>query len=178
MNDWEPERLVGFLINRCGTLLARTANRRFTPEGISLTQWQLLMRLIQCPLATVTEINEHIGHDPGALTRLLDDLETQGLLTRHRCEDDRRVVKLAITPEGECRAQSGKQIMIELLSEVLEPYSKSEVRTFIALLEKLLSSAQEVSQSNARGSGASADPATSMEHKQPARDKKPKHRTA
>jgi DNA-binding MarR family transcriptional regulator len=40
-----------------------------------------------------------ITHDPD-ITRLLDRLENRGLISRARQEDDRRVVKTRITPEG------------------------------------------------------------------------------
>jgi MarR family transcriptional regulator, organic hydroperoxide resistance regulator len=40
-----------------------------------------------------------ISHDPD-MTRLLDRLEKRGLITRKRQNDDRRVVKTHITPQG------------------------------------------------------------------------------
>jgi DNA-binding MarR family transcriptional regulator len=40
-----------------------------------------------------------ISHDPD-MTRLLDRMEKNALITRHRQEDDRRVIKTRITAEG------------------------------------------------------------------------------
>ena len=40
-----------------------------------------------------------ITHDPD-ITRLLDRMEKNGLITRERQKDDRRVVKTRITPRG------------------------------------------------------------------------------
>lgn len=40
-----------------------------------------------------------ISHDPD-MTRLLDRMEKRGWITRERQQDDRRVIKTRITPEG------------------------------------------------------------------------------
>jgi DNA-binding MarR family transcriptional regulator len=50
--------------------------------------------------ATCSQIGERmISHDPD-ITRLLDRLESRGLIARERCKEDRRVVKTRITQEG------------------------------------------------------------------------------
>jgi DNA-binding MarR family transcriptional regulator len=60
------------------------------------------------------------------------------MVSRHRCQHDRRVVQIAITPEGRRLARAGRRIMVELQNELVAPYSKREVDTLIALLQRCL----------------------------------------
>jgi DNA-binding MarR family transcriptional regulator len=53
--------------------------------------------------STVAELARELNTDPGAMTRLLDRLECKGLCRRSRSTDDRRVVNIELTPEGEAR---------------------------------------------------------------------------
>ena len=49
------------------------------------------------PLADIARL---ACHDTGAVTRVLDRLESKGLIQRVRSESDRRVVNLQLTTEG------------------------------------------------------------------------------
>ena len=140
----EAERSVGFLIKRCGVLMTQIAERRFESQPISFNQWVILIRLSQVPHISPTVLSEFMGHDMGALTRLVDELEHKGLARRERSQHDRRAVEIAITPEGRRLALAGKRFVVDLLNELVEPYSRTEMDTFISLLQKLLARMQGV----------------------------------
>jgi DNA-binding MarR family transcriptional regulator len=140
----EPERSVGFLIKRCGVLMTQIAERSFESQPISFTQWVALMTLTQRAHASPTELSLHMGHDMGALTRLVDELQRDGLVRRERSEQDRRAVEIAITPEGRRVANSGKRLVVELLNRLVEPYSAQEIEGLIVLLQRLLTQMQSV----------------------------------
>jgi len=145
----EPDRSVGFLIKRCGVLMNQIAERSFGSQPISFTQWTVLMTLTQCTHTSPTELSTHMGHDMGALTRLVDELQREGLVRRERSEHDRRAVEIAITAEGRRVANAAKRIVVDLLNQLVEPYSREEVDALIVLLQKILARMQslEASQS-------------------------------
>jgi DNA-binding MarR family transcriptional regulator len=140
----EPERSVGFLIKRCGVLMTQFAERSFESQPISFTQWVALMTLNQRPHTSPTELSLHMGHDMGALTRLVDELQRDGLVRRERSEHDRRAVEIAITPEGRRVANAGKRLVVELLNRLVEPYSAQEIETLIVLLQRFLGQMQNI----------------------------------
>jgi DNA-binding MarR family transcriptional regulator len=144
IDSLETERSVGFLIKRCAVLMTQIADREFAHQPVNLTQWQLLICLLKGTHRSPTEISEHLGHDMGALTRVADELERKGLVRRERSQEDRRAVQIAITPEGKRLALAGKRILMQLLNELLEPYSKSEVDALIAMLQGLRSHMESV----------------------------------
>jgi DNA-binding MarR family transcriptional regulator len=143
MQSLEADNSVGFLIKRCGIVMTQLAERHFESQPISFTQWMALMWLSQRPHASPTELSAHMGHDLGALTRVIDELEHQGLVQRDRSERDRRAVQIAVTRDGRRLAKVGKRVVLGLMNELLMPYSKAEVGVLISLLQRLLSRLQD-----------------------------------
>ena len=138
----EPGRSVGFLIKRCGVLMTQIAERAFAAQPISFTRWIVLMNLTERACASPTELSVHIGHDMGALTRVVDELERDGQVRRERSQHDRRAVEIAITPEGRRVANVGKRVVVDLLNQLVEPYSEAEVEALISLLQRFLTRMQ------------------------------------
>jgi DNA-binding MarR family transcriptional regulator len=165
----EPERSVGFLIKRCGVLMTQIAERSFESQPISFTQWIILISLTQRTHASPTELTAFMGHDMGALTRLVDELERNALVRRERPEHDRRAVQIAITPEGRRLAHAGKRIVADLLNKLVEPYSTMEIDLLISLLQRLLAQMQEAAKVMTPAEPPSAAPKQSGNRRQPRR---------
>ncbi len=108
LESLEANNSVGFLIKRCGIVMTQIAERRFESQQISFTQWMVLIWLTKRPQASPTELSAHLGHDMGALTRVVDELEREGMVRRDRSQHDRRAVEIAITPEGRRRGARRK----------------------------------------------------------------------
>ena len=155
----EPGRSVGFLIKRCGVLMTQIAERAFAAQPISFTRWIVLMTLTERACASPTELSAHMGHDMGALTRVVDELERDGQVRRERSQHDRRAVEIAITPEGRRLAHAGKRVMVDLLNRLVGPYSRTEIEAFIALLQKFLAQMQAFQAQTQAPAKAAAIPA-------------------
>jgi DNA-binding MarR family transcriptional regulator len=144
--DLEASNSVGYLIKRCGVLLTQIAERRFEAISVSFTQWVTLMRLsAEQSHLSATQLSRELGHDMGALTRVVDELERRGLVRRERSRRDRRAVEIAITAAGQRQAASAKRVMVGLLNELVEPYSEAEIVTLIGLLQRMLRHLQRTS---------------------------------
>ena len=142
----EAPQSIGFLVKRCGGLMSQVAERRFATQQVSFTQWMVIANLGRFERLTATALSEQTCHDMGALTRIVDDLEKSGLVKRERTERDRRVVEIALTPEGRRYLQTGKRLVVELLNSLAEPFSRQELETLIALLQRMMARLQEAAQ--------------------------------
>ena len=140
----EANRSLGFLVKRCGVLMTQIAERRFEQTSVSFTQWVALIWLSaqQSPISA-TQLSRELGHDMGALTRVVDELERRGLVRRARSSRDRRAVEIAITAAGRRQAESAKRVIVGLLNELVAPYSAAEIETLIALLQRMLAHLQQ-----------------------------------
>jgi MarR family transcriptional regulator, organic hydroperoxide resistance regulator len=75
-----------------------------------------------------------ITRDPD-ITRLLDRLETRGLISRVRGDQDRRVVIATITPEGLRLLQEIDPVVVAHHRRQFSTLNKTELRELIRLLQ-------------------------------------------
>ena len=129
---------VGYLVKRCGLLVMQFAERRFASQPITFTQWTVLAQLSQHPHLKPTELSRNLGHDMGALTRVVDDLEKLKLVRRERIEHDRRAVQITVTAEGRRLAKTTMPVVVDLANELVAPYSRAETDLLITLLQRML----------------------------------------
>jgi DNA-binding MarR family transcriptional regulator len=140
----EPNDSVGYLLKRCGVVMTQIAEQRFAALSISFTQWMVLVHLSKQEHVSATQLSAHIGHDMGALTRVVDELERRGFVRRERSSRDRRAVEIAITATGRRQALEGKRLIVELLNRLVEPLTEPEIDTLIGMLQRLLGNLQSV----------------------------------
>lgn len=96
------EAQVFLSVMKTADVLTRGAEAVLKPSGLSGTQYNVLriLRGAGAEGLACNEVGERlISHDPD-MTRLLDRMESRGLIARAREEKDRRVVKTRITAEG------------------------------------------------------------------------------
>jgi DNA-binding MarR family transcriptional regulator len=96
------------------------------------------MRLRTTGGSTVAELARWLQVDAGAMTRLLDRLEKKGLCKRVRSTEDRRVVKVELTPEGATAIQQVPAVLAEVMNAHLAGFSKTEWQALKTYLQRML----------------------------------------
>jgi DNA-binding MarR family transcriptional regulator len=133
---------VGWLMKRALMSVAQAADRRLEPKGITHAQWAALFMLQSGRAATVAELARETQRDPGATTRLLDRLEAKGFCRRERSTDDRRVVRVELTPEGEVAAQEVPVVLAQVLNEHLAGFSRAEWSQLKDMLRRMVANGE------------------------------------
>jgi DNA-binding MarR family transcriptional regulator len=160
VDNLERSNSLGFLIKRCGVLMSQVAERRFEQTSISFTQWLALIWLsAQDSQISATQLSTEMGYDMGALTRIVDELERRGLVRRERSRRDRRAVEIAVTAAGSRRAQGAKRVIVELLNELVAPFSDAEITTLLELMHRLLARLEQTAGTRALPAGRHASAA-------------------
>lgn len=123
-------------------LIYKTINEQLDegllPLGLTGAQWRPIVLLDVGNVNTAAELADLIGVDTGAMTRTLNRLEAKGLITRERSEEDKRVVKLALTEKSHhLRVEIFKTIE-RILNQFFECFSKEEFELYNQLNKKLL----------------------------------------
>jgi DNA-binding MarR family transcriptional regulator len=98
--------------------------------------------LERCRASTVAELARETQSDPGAMTRLLDRLEAKGFCRRQRSTDDRRVVRIELTPEGEVAAHEVPIVLAQVLNEHLAGFSKPEWAQLKDMLRRMVANGE------------------------------------
>jgi len=138
IDNFYPRNSAGYLLKRVHKLIHQRMEDLCEKEAISFTQWVVLALLCSGTASTAAELSREVGHDAGAMTRVIDQLETLGLLTRERDLEDRRIVKLRMTPEGKAQFDALSPTIIDLWNGLFEGFETVEIDAFIGTLRTLL----------------------------------------
>src|SRR5258707_10177828 len=87
---------------------------------------------------TASAVCSLMAHDPGAMTRKIDVLEQRGLVRRVRSAEDRRAIRLELTPEGKKAFPKVLATAVGIANEFLDGFTKAEVRQLEGMLERIL----------------------------------------
>jgi DNA-binding MarR family transcriptional regulator len=92
------ERDLFFLLHDVARLVRVEADKRARQRGMTRAQWALLIMLERNPGLTQKEIADLLEVEPISVARLVDRLETNGLVERRPDAGDRRVWRLHLLP--------------------------------------------------------------------------------
>ena len=106
------------------------------PLGLTYTQYLVFLVLWEEDGLKVGDLGGRLLLDSGTLTPLLKKLEEKGLLTRRRCEEDERVVRVFLTDEG--RALRAKALTIPASVGSCVSLSEADARDLYRILYTLL----------------------------------------
>ncbi|MEM5327786.1 MarR family transcriptional regulator [Paraburkholderia sp. JHI2823] len=127
---------VGFRIVKARNLVVAEMDAALKDLDITGQQMGILLSLEQGVATTPFELSKLLGIDTGLMTRMLDKLETKGLLARSRDADDRRVVNLNLTAKGLETAAQIPEIAPHVLNARLRKFTKAEFAELNRLLRK------------------------------------------
>jgi len=128
----------GFLVRRLYTSLQRQVEIRMQPLDLTAMQWMPLLLLEEGKAQTCAEIARLMTIDTGAMTRMIDRLETKGLVRRVRSVDDRRVVHLELTALGRTTVADIPDILAEVLNLHLTGFSAAEFKQLVGFLKRMI----------------------------------------
>lgn len=134
------EHLVFLAIQRAAADLTQQAGDLLRPFGVSGAQYNVLRILRGASgegLACGEIADRLVARDPD-MTRLLDRMQKQGLVTRSRAKDDRRVVTTRITAEGLRIVGELDEPMAALHRRQLGHLGQTRLRDLASLLDEVL----------------------------------------
>jgi DNA-binding MarR family transcriptional regulator len=109
-----------------------------TPE-----QYWLLRLLSREGSLTIGELASKLGITTSSATAACKRLEKTGLLTRERQADDERIVRVALTAQGNARILVWRERKRQALTQLLCVLDEREQAEFQRLLERVLAAAGE-----------------------------------
>jgi DNA-binding MarR family transcriptional regulator len=133
---------VGYLMRICTNRVLPQMEALFRDQELTFSQWTTLVALHDGRVSTAGDLAHNICHDAGSLTRMVDQLEKRGLVTRHRSDEDRRVVTLSLTARGRTLVEQLAPKVMHFWNGMLAGFSHAEIDTLINLLTRLVLAAE------------------------------------
>jgi len=84
-----------------------------------------------------TQIAVRLGMEPTSLSRVLKKMEDQKLIFKEVDEQDKRIMKIFLTPVGVEKRKLVKQILIDFNKKVLQKITKSEMKVFLKVINTI-----------------------------------------
>ncbi|WP_092597073.1 MarR family winged helix-turn-helix transcriptional regulator [Actinopolyspora xinjiangensis] len=120
---------------------ARTVSRAFdealSTVGGSRPAWQILMALKNRPTANQRELATAVGIRGATLTHHLDAMESDGLLTRRRDPNNRRVHLVELTERGERSFHTMREAAVAFDQRLRRGLPPEEIERLSELLARL-----------------------------------------
>ena len=140
-DNYQPDESVGYLMRRILSTVSQEVERELEPSGLTNAQWVPLLKLYMGIASTVAELARECMLDAGSMTRLLDRLETKGLVRRVRSNEDRRIVNLELTSEGRAAAKQIPATLCNVQNAHMRGFTIEEWHTLKAMLRRILDNA-------------------------------------
>ncbi|WP_298193140.1 MarR family transcriptional regulator [Metallibacterium sp.] len=136
------EENLGLLLGLARARIISALEAELAANGLAInhTQYTALKRLAQCGPLAPGELAQALGHDAGAMTRVLDGLEEKGYVRRAPNPDDRRCVRVIPTEAGTALWSRMRGCGERTLARALRDLSETERDALRDLLKRIVES--------------------------------------
>ncbi len=126
-----------FQVGKVSRKMAKLTRDAVAPYGLTTTQFFLLTALYEEEDISISALAQKVVLDKATLTGLVDRLERDGFVTRQICPEDRRSIRVRLTP----RAEELRETLTDLYHRVNQSFlsflTEEERRTFEQVVSKI-----------------------------------------
>ena len=144
-DNYEPSRSVAHLVGQVRTEMLAALDRELTADkhvadiGVTAAQFVVITRLAAAERKkSASDLCKEMSYDAGAMTRMIDRLESKGLIRRARCPQDRRLVYLEMTEQGRTVYPRLRELSMAIQNRFLRGFSRVDARQLESLLGRML----------------------------------------
>jgi len=130
-------KFVPYLIYRITNQLNRALRKRLKRSGINIARWRVLAVLKDNGRMNVSQIVERTIIEQPTVSRIVDQLEREGLATREIYDQDSRLVQVMLTPAGEKAFSEIFPTATKHQEQALQGFTQKEIKTLIGFLERI-----------------------------------------
>ncbi|MCK8045384.1 MarR family transcriptional regulator [Shewanella sp. 1CM18E] len=134
MNRFES---LGDLVSHLNVDLQNALDQRLKRYELDIKLWPVLFSLWQEEGVTQTALSKRCDVANYTMTRLLDQLQQQGLITRHQDAENRRAFQIYLTDNGKALEQDLVREAERVNEAFLDNLEYEERAQFLLLLNKI-----------------------------------------
>ena len=115
----------------------RAQENELTRGVITLPQMNILDYLFQKKKCTMGDISDMLSVSMSAATGLTDRMIKNKMLKRSRGVEDRRIVWIALTPQGKKVAESVRRYKYNIIKRLFKDLSKTDREKYLDIIKKI-----------------------------------------
>jgi len=125
----------GALLSRAVRQWRRAADLRLQPYGLTQATWLPLVHISRAQTPPrQKDLAALMLVDGSSVVRLLDNLETAGLIERKAGENDRRAKTISLTPRGRTIADQVEKVASQVRHDALAGLAAKDIETAMRVL--------------------------------------------
>ena len=142
--DYDLNIIFAILNGRVTTAINKQFLRNCKEEKLDITpeQWTVLVHLVNNNGVTQQALCNATFKDKPSMTRLIDNMEKMGLVTRLANKKDRRINQIQLTRKGRDTERRSAIIAIKTLKEALEGINVEDIAICQDVLKKVFKNMQ------------------------------------
>lgn len=144
---------IGLHLARAARLVSRAFDDALSQAGGSTPAWLVLLNLKIRPTANQRELAEAVGIREATLTHHLNAMEKDGLLTRRRDQNNRRVHLVELTSAGEAAFLRLRNTAVEFDQRLRQGITAAELASLQRILDQLAANVGTADQESAPWAG-------------------------
>lgn len=133
----ECNNLPFLLLMQTSKVIHDRIKEEMAKKKLSITEFSVLEVLYQKGKQTIQQIGNCILVSSGSMTYVIDKLEKRGLLSRHGCSNDRRVIHVTLTDEAKEWMNYIMPQYHTFVHQMFNSLDAEEADTLVLLLQKV-----------------------------------------
>ena len=112
------------------------------PLEVTAAQFVIIANLLKGHANSACELCKFMDYDRGAMSRMIDRLETKGLIKRVALAHTRRTVALEVTEAGKAAFPKMQACLNKVVNRLLKGVTKTQVREVEKTLRRMLANSE------------------------------------
>ena len=135
---YDHQAKVGLLINLLQTKLETSLDKALSLFDVFAAQYVIISALANGRAETAAQLCKEISYSPGAMTRMLNRLETKNLIYRTIQDDNLCAKKLSLTENAKQLYPKLKSASVSVITDIFAPLGITELNTVESILREIV----------------------------------------
>ncbi|WMJ72251.1 MarR family transcriptional regulator [Cytophagaceae bacterium ABcell3] len=133
----KKDQTVCFNIKACWHAISRMYNEQGQAKGLTTATGYVLLNINVKKGTPATKIAPMIGMEPRSLTRMLKNLEEEGLVYRESDEKDKRMVNVFLTEKGKEKREVARNVVKKFNNHLRKEIEPEKLEIFFEVMKKI-----------------------------------------
>ncbi len=131
------QKFLFYWIARTESLYAQEMDKSLKTIGMDSSRWRVVLLLREHTELTISKISNEALMKVPTVTKIVQRMEKEGLVTVRKQESDGRVRLVKLTTQGKSQIEMIVKQTAPLFENVFEKFSVEEIETFLDLSKRL-----------------------------------------
>lgn len=133
-----PQIDLGMAVTSVVTAVASSIDEELQPHGLSSVEFSLLSHCYEREECNASELANVLPVDASRVSRMVTTLVDRGLVRRRRLRNDRRVIMLRLSDDGQELAAMLRRRVREIYTALAANISAEDMQVFASVSDKIV----------------------------------------